>query len=352
MQREYIAHPGWQAKVCVRINLQDDIDFVVAYVDVSATNDSTRDVYKIQLDLVRHVSFYKNAAASSAFQSVDMRLPEKTLTKTVSSNTLTIKSDKCDNPDWKGIKAGSRETVVCQIQVPGDQLSVSAGRYFDVRYMIVVLICTKGGEAQVELPISIIHVRTDTAHSNCKLTDRKINSLDVMPSSAKEVCRMISTYVDPVPKASIKECSATRRSSMPHLFGTAALVTKDKSVRPVDALSSRYSSDIPRTSSLRRPSLTTQISSHPTVLDNTPGSPIDDLAKTKPGIQCDLRRALSLDYQTRFSKLDISAERASYTQGAPLAQRSPDRKRRDLSENLAHRLRRERTRNASFYDVV
>lgn len=132
---------------------------VAAYVDVSATNDSTRDIHRIQLELVRHISFFKNAAASSSFQSVDQRLPEKTWTKIVSSNTLTVKSEKSDNPEWKGIRAGSRDTVVCQIYVPADQLSVSAGRYFESRYLINVLVCTKGGDVQLELPITIIHVR-------------------------------------------------------------------------------------------------------------------------------------------------------------------------------------------------
>ena len=81
---------------------------------------------------------------------------------------------------------------------------------------------------------------------------------------------------------------------------------------------------------------------------DTSGTPSDS---TKPGIQCDLRRALSLDYQSRFSKLDISTHGARYSTPV-LAPRSPDRKKRDSLENLAHRLHRERTRNISFYDVI
>lgn len=128
-------------------------------VDVSATNDSTRDVNKIQLDLVRHVAFYKSAAACSAFQSLDRRVPARLASKSVASNVLKIESEKSDNAEWRGIRAGSRETLVCQIGVPADELSISAGRYFETRYMIRIMVCTKGGDVDLELPITIVHVQ-------------------------------------------------------------------------------------------------------------------------------------------------------------------------------------------------
>ncbi len=58
-----------------------------------------------------------------------------------------------------------------------------------------------------------------------------------------------------------------------------------------------------------------------------------------PKIQTDLRRALSLDYQGRYRKLDISTEQCNYTGGALLSDRSPDRKKQDEFENLGHRQR-------------
>lgn len=188
----------------------------------------------------------------------------------------------------------------------------------------------------------------------------KINSLDVIPSSAKEVSRMIATYAAPVfekePSENMRRSPSSRRTSLPHLFGNASLVpvVEDHALLPVNPTSSRRNPDTHGSSPARRVSLSSRRTSSRALSDfiNTPGSPTDDIGSTKPGIQCDLRRALSLDYQNRFSKLDISVERASYTQGAPLARRSPDRKRRDRSENLAHRLNRERNRNSSFYDVV
>jgi len=146
-----------------------------------------------------------------------------------------------------------------------------------------------------------------------------VNSTDVIPSAAKSVSRMIATYATPIVAQSPKKNSgmSPQRSSI--------------------------SSPGHRPSSRNARSQT---------LVDISGSPTMDANKTKPGIQCDLRRALSLDYQKRFAKLDISAEQAGYTQGAPLARRSADRKRRDLSENLANRLLREQIKNPSFYDIV
>lgn len=69
-----------------------------------------------------------------------------------------MNSDKSDHPGWKGIKAGCRETIVCQISVPANELTVSAGRFFESRYVIKVLVRTKGGDVQIELPITLIHV--------------------------------------------------------------------------------------------------------------------------------------------------------------------------------------------------
>lgn len=145
-------------KIAARIHRPSWIAGQVAHVDVYATNDTTRDVFKIQLNLVRQVSFFKNAAASSAFQAVDQRVPDKVITKTVCTNSLAVHSDKSDSQEWSGIKAGNRGTAGCQISVPSGELSVSAGRYFEASYVIQVHVCTKGGHAQLELPITIIHV--------------------------------------------------------------------------------------------------------------------------------------------------------------------------------------------------
>lgn len=145
-------------KIAARIHRPSWIAGQVAHVDVFVTNDTTRDVFKIQLDLIRQISLFKNAAASSAFQAVDQRVPGKVITKTVCTNALVLKSDKADSLDWTGIKAGNRGTAGCQISVPAGELSVSAGRYFEASYVIQVHVYTKGGHAQLELPITIIHV--------------------------------------------------------------------------------------------------------------------------------------------------------------------------------------------------
>ena len=109
-------------KVAARMHRSSWIAGQVAYVDVSATNDSNRDVHKIELELIRVITLYKLAAASSAFQAVDERVPEKIVRKSISVNAMSEK-------EWKGVKTGHRDTVTCQIFVPAEQLSVTAGRY-------------------------------------------------------------------------------------------------------------------------------------------------------------------------------------------------------------------------------
>lgn len=169
---------------------------------------------------------------------------------------------------------------------------------------------------------------------------------------------MIATYATPVSSEEGRSTSAVmRRTSMPSLIGTSGLVSVGENcgsdvLRPVHSTSNRRNPDTHGSASPgNRKSSDTSHRRSLSMIDNS-GSLVHDLQSTKPGIQCDLRRALSLDYQNRLSKMDISTECANYTQGAPLARRSPDRKRRDLSENLAHRLHRERTINPSFYDVI
>ena len=122
-------------------------------------NDSGRDTNKIQLELIRHIAFYKNSAASSAFHTVDHRIPEKVISKTISNSVLIAKSGRNGESEWSGVKAGTRGGNTVQLFVPCGQLSVSAGRYFDARYVIKVSVgCARGGEVQLELPITVIHV--------------------------------------------------------------------------------------------------------------------------------------------------------------------------------------------------
>ena len=125
---------------------------------MSVVNDSTRDAQKIRLELIRYIAFYRNSAACSAFQTVDQRIPERVVSKTISISSLSGKSNSGDDIDWTGIKAGCRSFNVCQISVPCDELSVSAGRYFDTRYVIKIFVHTKGGEVELELPITVVHV--------------------------------------------------------------------------------------------------------------------------------------------------------------------------------------------------
>jgi hypothetical protein len=154
-----------------------------------------------------------------------------------------------------------------------------------------------------------------------------INSLDIMPSEAKAVANMVQIYAD-------KDdcCSETsganisnhvRRHSVPSRMGEL-----DRQEL------------FPRRQLIQDCSVTAM-----SIAGNR-------LAAAKPGIQSDLRRALSLDYQSKFSKLDISSEQASYTRGAHFSERSMERQQHDGRSNLADRLVCAKKTNMNFHDIL
>ena len=291
-------------------------------------NDTRRDVRKISVHLVRNLISYKAAAASAAHQAVAGRVPDKIVSQVVASDVLERKSDKSDDKGWKGIDARSRSTVLRRIDIPTAELSISAGRYFETRYVLHIAAQTGGGKTTIELPVTIVNMA----------------SVDVMPNELGTVTRMVSVYTSKFEDDEQSQTSLSRRGSSASRRTSLQLDLRSAvghGRRPSGDYSSTPDSPIegsqPRRALSRQPSTSSRsIKSGP-----TEGDPANDL-----------RRALSVEYQHRFAKLDISADVARLTDPLPLQRRVSDRKSYHGTENLAKRLHREAKLTPNFADLA
>lgn len=276
---------------------------------------------------MRNLITYKAAAASAAHQAVSGRVPDKIVTQVVASDVLERKSDKSDDKGWKGVDARSRSTVLRRIDIPATELSIAAGRYFETRYVLKIAAQTGGGKASIELPVTIVNM----------------SSIDVMPNELGTVTRMVNAYTteklnDDVMSGSAlsrRGSSASRRTSL-----QIDLRSPGHSRRPSGDYFSGPPSPAegaPRRSISRQPSTSARSIKSAVVADGDPAN--------------DLRRALSVEYQHRFAKLDISADAARITDALPLQRRVSDQKSYHGTENLARRLHREANVTPNFADL-
>ena len=141
------------------------------FVDVHVVNGTGKNIKKLELQLEKTILWYSHAAAGTAEKSANhLRLPKRSDTEVVS--TTTIRKSK----DWKGVLARSSEVRTCELEVPRGHVTVSTGRYFEVRYFInVIASISMFKSCAVQLPVSLIH----------------INSLDILPNSLAQVAASI-----------------------------------------------------------------------------------------------------------------------------------------------------------------
>ena len=67
-----------------------------------------------------------------------LRVPNWIERKTLSHSELNVGSR------WKGVKGSQLDVITCEIEIPRNQLSVKMGRYFEVKYLVDVAVCTLG----------------------------------------------------------------------------------------------------------------------------------------------------------------------------------------------------------------
>jgi hypothetical protein len=158
-------------RVTAGLHRQTWVNGSVIFVDIHVINSSSKTIKKVEVQLEKTTLWYTHAAAGTAEKSAShLRLPKRSDSEIV--NTTVIKKNK----DWSGIHAHSSEVRTCPLEVPRGHVTISTGRYFEVRYFInVVVSVSMFKSCAVQLPVTLIH----------------INSLDVLPNSLAQVAASI-----------------------------------------------------------------------------------------------------------------------------------------------------------------
>jgi hypothetical protein len=158
-------------KLTAGLHRQTWVDGAAVFVDIHVANSTSKSVKKIEIQIEKSTLWYSHAAAGTAEKSAShLRLPKKTEKETIASS-ITKKSR-----EWDGVAPHASEVRTCSIDVPRGHVTISTGRYFEVRYFLNVII-TIGmlKTVAVQLPITLIHM----------------NSLDILPNSLAQVAAAI-----------------------------------------------------------------------------------------------------------------------------------------------------------------
>lgn len=158
-------------RVTAGLHRQTWVNGSVIFIDIHVINGSSKNIKKIEVQLEKTTLWYTHAAAGTVEKSAShLRLPKRSDSEIV--NTTLIKKHK----NWAGIQPHSSEVRTCPLEVPRGHVTISTGRYFEVRYFInVVVSVSMFRSCAVQLPVTLIH----------------INSLDILPNSLAQVAASI-----------------------------------------------------------------------------------------------------------------------------------------------------------------
>lgn len=158
-------------KLTAGLHRQTWVNGAMIFVDIHVCNNNSKTIKKIEIQLEKTTLWYSHAAAGTAEKSAShLRLPKRSDNELVSSSVVK------KSGAWKGILPNSSEVRTCDINVPRSHVTISTGRYFEVRYFLNVIVSvTMFKTVAVQLPVTIIH----------------INSIDVLPNSLGQVAAAI-----------------------------------------------------------------------------------------------------------------------------------------------------------------
>lgn len=141
------------------------------FVDIHIANKSSKTVKKIEIQLVKTTLWYSHLAAVTGGKLANhLRLPKRTDKELVSTSTL--KKSK----DWRGVPPNCSDIRTCDISIPRGLVTISTGRFFEVRYFLNVIVTVSTFKTiAVQLPVTVIHM----------------NSLDILPNSLAQVAASI-----------------------------------------------------------------------------------------------------------------------------------------------------------------
>lgn len=168
-----LSHPPdvQSLKLTAGLHRQTWVNGSLLFVDMHITNNTAKIVKKIECQLIKTTLWYSHSAAGTVEKSAShLRLPKRSETEVARSTT--VKKSK----EWKGIKPQSSEVRTCELDIPRGHVTISTGRYFEIRYFINVIVnLSIFKSVAVQLPVTIIH----------------INSLDILPNSLAQVSASI-----------------------------------------------------------------------------------------------------------------------------------------------------------------
>ncbi|KZF22161.1 hypothetical protein L228DRAFT_261373 [Xylona heveae TC161] len=163
------SHPSEKIQLTAALHRQVWISGTSIFVDVHIVNRTHKWIKKLDIELQRNISFYKNTPASTLDKTVH-HLRASDFTEKEIAARGTIKKG------WKGVAPLTNELRTCELEVPRGHSTVKSGRYFEVRYFLNVLARSKFSKLlMVQLPVIIIHM----------------NTLDVIPNSINQVVAAI-----------------------------------------------------------------------------------------------------------------------------------------------------------------
>lgn len=158
-------------KLTAGLHRQTWVNGSMIFIDVHIANNTAKSIKKVEVQLEKTTLWYAHAAAGTAEKSANyLRLPKRTDSEIVSGTALK------KTPGWQGVPSHSSEVRTIELEAPRGHVTISTGRYFEVRYFVNVVVTVKMFKTvAVQLPVTII----------------PINSLDIVPNSLVQVAASI-----------------------------------------------------------------------------------------------------------------------------------------------------------------
>ena len=158
-------------KLTAGLHRQTWVNGSMIFIDVHIANNTAKVVKKVEVQLEKTTFWYTHTAAGTAEKSANyLRLPKRTDTEIVSGTTLK------KSVAWKGVPSHSSDVRTIELEAPRGHVTISTGRFFEVRYFVNVVVTVKMFKTvAVQLPITVI----------------PLNSLDILPNSLAQVAASI-----------------------------------------------------------------------------------------------------------------------------------------------------------------
>jgi hypothetical protein len=122
-------------KLTAGLHRQTWVDGANIFVDVHILNNSNKTIKRLEIQLEKTTLFFAHPAAGTTEESVQhLRLPNRSENELVAR--MVLRKDKV----WKGVQGRSSEVRTCELEVPKGHVTISTGRYFEVRYFLNVSI--------------------------------------------------------------------------------------------------------------------------------------------------------------------------------------------------------------------